>query len=64
MHSDEDVAAVRQQRAQAEQQRQQMEQMAAMAPAVKDVAASAELLSRTDVNSPSALSTLMPQPGV
>lgn len=47
----------------ARQQQQQADRMAAMAPALKDVAAGAELLSRTDANA-GALGRLLPQPGV
>ena len=55
----EDVQADRQARAQQEQS----ERMAAMAPALKDVAQGAELLSKTDVGGSSLLEGFL-QPGV
>lgn len=59
MRSNEDVEAVRASRAQQEQ----MANTAAMAPALKDVAAGAELLSRTDANA-GLLGRLAPSSGV
>lgn len=50
MRSEKDVAAIREQRAAEQQQAAQAEQMAAMAPAMQQVAAGAELLSKTDAN--------------
>lgn len=55
----EDVAAIRDQRA----QQAAAAQAAAAAPALRDVAQGAELLSRTDVNGSSLLNRLLPQPG-
>jgi hypothetical protein len=59
MRDQREVADMRAQRAQQEQ----MAQMAAMAPAIKDAAAGAELLSRTDVMGRPALDNIL-QPGV
>lgn len=59
IRSDEETAAIREGRA----QQAQMEQMAQMAPAMKDAAAGAELLSRTDVGGRNALESIL-QPGV
>lgn len=54
---DEQVEAVRNQRAQAEQQAKQAEMMATMAPAVKDIAAGAQIASEA-INNPSPLAAL------
>jgi hypothetical protein len=58
--SPEEVAEVRQARAQQQAQQQAVE----AAPAMRDGAQAAELLSRIDARSPSALTSLLPQPGV
>jgi hypothetical protein len=56
------VDQIRQQRAQAQQAQQAAEQAAAMAPAARDGAAAAELLSRTDVGGgQNLLRQMMPQ---
>lgn len=60
INPEDQVAAVRQARAQEAQRQQALE----AAPAMKDGAAAAELLSRTDVNGQSLLAGLLPQPGV
>ena len=59
MRSDDEVEEIRASRA----QQQAADRAAAMAPALKDVAAGAELLSRTDANA-GLLPRLLPQPGV
>lgn len=60
MRPPEEIEAIRAQRA----QQQQADRAAAMAPAMKDAAAGAELLSRTDAGGESLLTRLLPQPGV
>ena len=54
-----EVAELRKQRAQAQQEQMQAEQMAAAAPAVRDYADAARLMSETPANGGNALDQLL-----